>query len=234
MSKVLEIKKSVDEIQEELEARPELLELMKTVKGMDKGNLKKLAEQIEKFNSLKEGTQNGLRKLYKDTKDIDKVNKLIDLYSSPDFPDNWGYIVRDGWIDKINEILNEQKEDHTAERNYRHELFNSLSTIEDANLKIEYARFLIGDWLEDYSFRENPDPNLALKWLHTISEKPYCERPAEEGQQSAKWFMEYDRIFKIVNIAFDYIVDAHNILIKAKEEGFKELKQQAEKSTKGA
>lgn len=38
--------------------------------------------------------------------DIEKREKLRELYSRPDFPDNYGTLILDGWLNEINRILN--------------------------------------------------------------------------------------------------------------------------------
>lgn len=46
-------------------------------------------------------------------KSLDKIEdpvkreKLKQLYSDPEFPDNYGDIILNGWLDKINEIIRE-------------------------------------------------------------------------------------------------------------------------------
>jgi len=81
--------------------------------------------------------------------------------------------------------------------------------LDDALDKIEKADFIINRWLEEYYFKESPDPESAIEYGHTLS------RENEHGEQSFKWFQEYNIIIKLIEIVDDYIGVSRVLLEKA-------------------
>lgn len=70
--------------------------------------------------------------------------------------------------------------------------------IEDLKSNLEKADFMLSDWMAEYSFYEKPDPRAAIAHMSRVADDRH-------GEQSAKWFWEYNRIHSIIEIAMDYI-----------------------------
>lgn len=90
----------------------------------------------------------------------------------------------------------------------KHELFEVENNIEYAKVKLDKAETILSHWVQDYSFAEKPDPRAAIAYW-SGSDK------SQEAEQAAKWFWEYNQIFTIVDIAFDYLLEAKKILNEA-------------------
>lgn len=90
----------------------------------------------------------------------------------------------------------------------RHELFETRNSIEYAEVKLYKAETILSRWVQDYSFADKPDPRAAVAWW-SGSDK------SQEAEQAAKWFYEYNEIYNIVDIAFDYLLEAKKILNEA-------------------
>lgn len=97
-----------------------------------------------------------------------------------------------------------------AQETLRHELFETRTAIEDALAKLEKADTLLSYWTQDYSFAEKPDPRAAIAYW-SGSDK------SRNAEQAATWFLEYNQIFTIVDIAIDYLLEAKKILNEAIE-----------------
>ena len=79
--------------------------------------------------------------------------------------------------------------------------------------KLEKASMILNLWTEEYGFDENPDPVEAIAWANS---KPGGQ--SLESKQSAKWFCEYGRIYKFIDIVFDYVSESKKELEKALEQ----------------
>lgn len=110
-----------------------------------------------------------------------------------------------------------------AQETLRHELFETRTAIEDALVKLEKADTLLSYWTQEYGFAEKPDPRAAIRWGSQVpSQNQDPEKVKRHGEQSYKWFLEYNMIFQFVDMAFDYIISTKEILNKAIEmEGLK-------------
>ena len=95
-----------------------------------------------------------------------------------------------------------------AQETLRHELFETRTAIEGALAKLEKADTLLSYWTQDYSFAEKLDPRAAIAYW-SGSDK------SQEAEQAAMWFWEYNQIFTIVDIAFDYLLETKKILNEA-------------------
>ena len=109
-------------------------------------------------------------------------------------------------VNKVNEVT---AANVTAEA-LKHELFETKSSIEYAEAKLEKAETILSRWVQDYSFAEKPDPRAAVAWWSGTNK-------SREAEQAATWFWEYNQIFTIVDIAFDYLLEAKKILNEAIE-----------------
>lgn len=107
-----------------------------------------------------------------------------------------------------------------ALENLKHELFETRSSIEYADVALEKAEILLSYWTQEYSFSENPDPRAAIRWGGQVpSQNQDPEAVKRHGEQSFKWFYEYNRIFNFVDMAFDYLLEAKKILREAIDKG---------------
>jgi len=109
----------------------------------------------------------------------------------------------------MNKTINEVAAANVTERNLKHELFETRSSIEYALVKLEKADTLLNHWVQEYGFSEKPDPRAAIEWGRSLKDEP--GRTAL-GSFSAKWYWEYDNIFNFVDMAFDYIMETQKIL----------------------
>lgn len=84
-----------------------------------------------------------------------------------------------------------------------------LDVIDPAVIKLEKAEFLLSSWIQKYGYSEKPDPQAALNWRKDGS------KDGLEGvsrKQSFDWYWEYETIYNMVDIAFDYIEAAKKVL----------------------
>lgn len=106
----------------------------------------------------------------------------------------------------------------------RHELFETRNSIEYAEVKLDKAEMLLNRWVQDYSFAKKPDPRAAVAcW--SGSDK------SQEAEQAAKWFWDYNQIFTIVDIAFDYLLEAKKILNEAVEREVKSIEKASDRNS---
>ncbi len=80
-----------------------------------------------------------------------------------------------------------------------------------ALMALEKANFLVGEWINNYAFAEKPDIEAARQLMSEV--------PGEEANKlalnSTKWYSDYDKIVKLVEMAGDYIYEAKEALEKA-------------------
>lgn len=77
------------------------------------------------------------------------------------------------------------------------ELARKNDLIEDLGRNFDRINFILCEWIQDYSFRDTPDPRKALQWGQTDNDDIHCT-------QSAKWFLEYGRIHDLIEVGVDY------------------------------
>ncbi len=87
---------------------------------------------------------------------------------------------------------------------------DSKDLLLDLEYNIEKISFLLGEWIDDYSFCEKPDPIAAIDYAQ-------LSRKDRHGEQSMKWFWEYDRVHELVEIAMDYVRDTRELIEEAQE-----------------
>ena len=109
-------------------------------------------------------------------------------------------------VNKVNKVTAA----NVTEEALKHELFETRNSIAYAEVKLDKAETILSRWVQDYSFAEKPDPRAAIAYW-SGSDK------SQEAEQAAKWFYEYDEIYTIVDIAFDYLLEAKKILNEAIE-----------------
>ena len=114
-------------------------------------------------------------------------------------------------VNKVNKV-NEVTAANVTEEALKHELFETRTGIEYALVKLEKADTLLSYWTQEYDFAEKPDPRAAIAYW-SGSDK------SRNAEQAATWFLEYNQIFTIVDIAFDYLLEAKKILNEAIERG---------------
>lgn len=112
-------------------------------------------------------------------------------------------------VNKVNKV-NEVTAANVTERNLGHELLETKTAIENALVKLDKADTLLNHWTQEYGFSEKPDPRAAVAYWSGANE-------SREGEQAATWCWEYKKIFTVVEIAFDYILKAKEILRKPTE-----------------
>lgn len=111
-------------------------------------------------------------------------------------------------------VYGEVKEDPTKEavKELRHELFERETAIENVIAKLEKASLVLSHWEQEYSFSEAPDPRAAIAYGSRVPDK---NNPDIKGQQSYKWFLEYDYIFQFISIVSDYVYESKKLLEEA-------------------
>lgn len=92
----------------------------------------------------------------------------------------------------------------------KYELFDQISEIENALIKLDKAQLILGHWTDEYSFAKKPDPVEAVKRVTSNSREKSIH-----GEQSCRWFYEYSQIIGLIDIAFDYVFESKKILEKA-------------------
>lgn len=106
----------------------------------------------------------------------------------------------------------------------RHELFKVESSIDYAKVKLDKAEMLLNRWVQDYSFAKMPDPRAAVaRWSGADK--------SQEAEQAAKWFYEYNEIYTIVDIAFDYLLEAKKILNEAINREGKNIEEASDRNS---
>lgn len=73
------------------------------------------------------------------------------------------------------------------------ELFACLCLIQEMANR---ASFVLNEFIVDYGFTENPNPAKALELGADAS---------IEAKQSFQWFLDYNRIYTLIEIASDYV-----------------------------
>ena len=77
-----------------------------------------------------------------------------------------------------------------------------LDKLDDIKALAKCAAFATSEFITDYGFAKNPDPQKAFACSTG-------ENSTIECMQSFRWYAEYERIFTLIEIADDYI---HKIL----------------------
>lgn len=116
------------------------------------------------------------------------------------------------------EVYGEAKADPTKEaiKELKHELFEQTNLMEDVLDKLDKADLILGHWENEYSFYENPDPRAAIEWGSKVpSQNQDPEKVKRHGEQSYKWFLEYNTIFQLIRIVSDYVYESRQLLQKA-------------------
>lgn len=88
------------------------------------------------------------------------------------------------------------------EKNERLELENLIPIL---HKYIDRICLLLSDWTNDYSFSEEPELKAAIAHFKGESKESH-------SIQSFKWFWEYKRIRDLVDMAFDYALDARELI----------------------
>ena len=71
---------------------------------------------------------------------------------------------------------------------------------------MDKAAIILDHWTQEYSFYEKPDPWAATRWSSQVSSRNIDpEKEQVHGQQSFKWFHEYNFIFHFIEIVADYV-----------------------------
>lgn len=119
----------------------------------------------------------------------------------------------------MSEVYGEVKADPTKEavKELRHELFERETAIKNVIAKLEKASLVLSHWKQEYSFSEAPDPRAAIAYGSRVPDKnnPDKNNPDIKGQQSYKWFLEYDYIFQFISIVSDYVYESKKLLEEA-------------------
>jgi len=92
----------------------------------------------------------------------------------------------------------------------KNELFERTSEVENVLIKLDKASLILDHWMHEYVFSEKPDIGEAVKYWGTRSEERNIN-----GEQSCKWFYEYNLIIGFVDIVSDYVFESKKILEKA-------------------
>ncbi len=87
----------------------------------------------------------------------------------------------------------------------RRELSGKTAAIESAVLELDKAITVLNHWMDAYLYFEKPDPKAAMDWGSRAGRGPHYD-------QSAQWYMEYNKITKFINIASDYVYNSKEIL----------------------
>jgi len=83
----------------------------------------------------------------------------------------------------------------------KEKLTGKQEIIDNLKHNINKVDFILDDLTQDYSFPEKPDPRAAIEYMRKRS----LDSTNKHGEQSAKWYHEYNRIFNLLNISQDYI-----------------------------
>jgi len=90
------------------------------------------------------------------------------------------------------------------EETLKNELLEKKNAIETASQKLGKANLILGNWVDTYGFAEDPDPRTAIEFGRKESDVHMI--------QSATWFHEYESIYNLVDIAWDYVREGMKIL----------------------
>lgn len=101
-----------------------------------------------------------------------------------------------------------------------------FNVIDSVLLDLEKAVLLLENWLQDYSFSEKPDARAAVAYGMRVPDDNDIK-----GYNSSKWFYEYDRIVKTIDIVDDYIWKSKKKLEKAMKDKANQMCQLEPKDT---
>lgn len=121
----------------------------------------------------------------------------------------------------INQVVKNEVNDITEletvkieNRKLKDELSNRNQLIEVLRRNIKKIDFVIAEWFSDYSFNAKPDPKAAIEYARNLLEQNGKDM---HGEQSFKWFWEYNRIHQLMEIANDYIFKSMEEIIEKQE-----------------
>lgn len=83
-----------------------------------------------------------------------------------------------------------------------------LDLLGGIQIAAERAAFATNELINDYGFSVNPDPKKALIFGRGIDK-------TGEAEQSFSWYMEYNRVYTLVEIANDYITEIKKLAASA-------------------
>ncbi len=92
-----------------------------------------------------------------------------------------------------------KKELEEAKNKYR----DLSNLIVSCSVEIDKTLIILEHWIQEYGFNEKPDPRAALRWSSQVPKEN--EDEDKHGEQSFKWFHEYNYIFNFIDIVFDYV-----------------------------
>lgn len=110
----------------------------------------------------------------------------------------------------VNEVKAVNEVNEVNIKNLKHELFETRSSMGYADVELDKAETILRRWVQDYDFAKKPDPRAAVAYQNGTDN-------SREAKQASEWCWDYNHIFTIVDIAFDYILEAKKILNKAIE-----------------
>lgn len=100
------------------------------------------------------------------------------------------------------ELERVKKELEETKKKYR----DLLDLIFHCSEDIDKAAIILEHWMQEYSFYEKPDPWAATRWSSQVPSRNIVpEKEQVHGQQSFKWFHEYNFIFHFIEIVADYV-----------------------------
>lgn len=99
---------------------------------------------------------------------------------------------------------------------------DQITAMEETLIELEKARLLLAHWTQEYEFNKKPDPKAAADWW--LSNR---EAQTKEQSDSVKWYWEYDMIFGLVDIAFDYVRGSQKMLEDAIDRWKEERSEQS-------
>ena len=102
-------------------------------------------------------------------------------------------------MDKLERFADHEELSKEVEE-LKKELLGKVDLIYKLEGNLEKIHFLLGEWLENYSFDEKPDPMAAMEWLKGKGESSSHEK------QSITWFWEYNKIHDLIDISTDYVL----------------------------
>ena len=101
---------------------------------------------------------------------------------------------------ELTELERVKKELEETKKKYR----DLSNLIFNCSVEIDKTLIILEHWIQEYSFYKNPDPWAAIRWNSQVS-KENEDEDKEHGEQSFKWFHEYNYIFNFIDIVFDYV-----------------------------
>ncbi|WP_035213427.1 hypothetical protein [Desulfitobacterium hafniense] len=84
---------------------------------------------------------------------------------------------------------------------------DQITAMEETLTKLEKAELLLTHWTQEYGFSKKPDPKAAVDWGQSKG-----GAQTKEQSDSVKWYWEYNLIFNLVDIAFDYVRGSQKML----------------------